>query len=145
MGVLLLGVPRDAACGGGSHGFAQEMGPLLFEQARSAQEFNGVIDLIFQEFSSTGNMATARAFAHRREETNKTHLNFVRIAAGWEVLEPPAKAEAFHILALLMINFKLESLAHLVTVADSAAEIGRVNPTLVSEARAQWAGPGVIA
>ena len=75
MGVLLLGVTRAAACGGGSNGFEQEMGPLLFEQARSAQEFNGVIDPIFQEFSSTGNMATARAFAQRREETNSTHLD----------------------------------------------------------------------
>ena len=139
MGVLLLGVTRAAACGGGSNGFEQEMGPLLFEQARSAQEFNGVIDPIFQEFSSAGNMATARAFAQRREETNRTHLNFVRIAAGWESLEPPAKAEAFHILALLMINFKLESLAHLVTVADSAAEIGQLNPILLSETSAQWA------
>lgn len=139
MGVLLLGVTRAAACGGGSNGFEQEMGPLLLEQARSAQEFDGVIDPIFQEFSSTGNMATARAFAQRREETNRTHLDFVRIAAGWEALEPPTKAEAFHILALLMINLKLESLAHLVTVADSAAEIGQLNPILPSEASAQWA------
>ena len=140
MGVLLLGVTGAVACGGDSNGFEEEMGPLLFEQARLAQEFDGVLDPLFQEFSSTGNMATAaRAFAQRREEINRTHLNFVRIAAGWEALEPPAEAEAFHILALLMINLRLESLAGLVTAADSAAEIVQLNPILLSEAGAQWA------
>ena len=146
MGVLLLGVTRAAACGGGSNGFEQEMGPLLFEQARSAQEFNGVIAPIFQEFSSTGNMATARAFAHRREETNKTHLNFVRIAAGWEVLEPPAKAESFHILALLMINFKLESLAHLVHRRRFRGGDRTTQPNFaLGDQRAMGRGPGVMA
>ena len=81
-GVILFGVSGAAACGGDSNGSEQEMGPLLFEQARLAQEFDGVLDPLFQEFSSTGNMATAaRAFAQRLEEINSTHLDFVRIAA----------------------------------------------------------------
>ena len=76
MGFLLFGATGAAACGGDSNGFEQEMGPLLFEQARLAQEFDGGLDPLFQEFSSTGNMAAAaRAFAKRREETNSTHLD----------------------------------------------------------------------
>ena len=76
MDVLVLGVTGAVACGGGSNGFEEEIGPLLFEQARLAQEFDGVLDSLFQGFSSTGNMsAAARAFAKRREETNSTHLD----------------------------------------------------------------------
>ena len=68
MGVLLLGVTGAVACGGDSNGFEEEMGPLLFEQARLAQEFDGVLDPLFQEFSSTGNMATAPGLSPNAEK-----------------------------------------------------------------------------
>ena len=92
-GVRILGVTGAVACGGNSNGFEDEMGPLLSGQARLAQKFDGVLGPLSQKSSSTGNMATAaRAFAQRREEINSTHLDFVRIAPGWEAIEPPAEA-----------------------------------------------------
>ena len=39
----------------------------------------------------------------------------------------------------MMINLRLESLAGLVIAADSAGEIGQLNPILLSEAGTQWA------
>ncbi len=67
-GVCILGVSGAVACSGNSNGFEDEMGPLLFGQARLAQKLDGVLGPLSQESSSTGNMATAARLSPNAEK-----------------------------------------------------------------------------
>ena len=113
--VLILGTGASAVCGGSSDGFQDEMGPLLFEQARLAVEFDRVLDPLFQEMSASGDpQSAARSFSEHREEFLSVHRDFVRIAEGWEALDPPSEAEAFYRRTLEMMNLRVGSLEALV-------------------------------
>lgn len=59
MTFLLFGISAFAACSADSSSFEEDMGPLLFEQARLAQEFDGLLDPLFQEMTATGDMRVA--------------------------------------------------------------------------------------
>lgn len=72
------------------------MKTLLFNQAQLALEFDVLLDPIFEEISSTGDLfAAAQSFSHRREDINKFHRDFIEIEKGWGSLEPPSNAVAF--------------------------------------------------
>jgi hypothetical protein len=140
MTALLFGITAFAACGDESSSFEDQMGSLLFEQARLAQEFDDLLDPLFQEMTATGNMLVAAgSFSQRLDEIRDTHQRFVTIAEEWEALDPPEEAQTFHLLALLMINLRAESLGGLVAAGEAAARFGQLDPVSLSEAGTQWA------
>ncbi len=140
MTFLLFGISAFAACSADSSSFKEDMGPLLFEQARLAQEFDGLLDPLFQEMTATGDMrVAAESFSQLLNEIRNSHQRFTAIAEAWEALDPPEEAVTFHILALLMISLRAESLAGLVSAGETSARFGQLYPVSLSEAGAQWA------
>ena len=118
---LIFGIAAFAACGGNSDEFQEEMGLLLFEQASLAVEFDRVLDPLFQEITATDDLrAAAQSFSERREQFLSTQKDFIRIAKGWEALEPPDEAADFYQRTLEMINLRVSSLKALVAAEVSS-------------------------
>ena len=138
--ILAFGITAFAACGGNSDRFQKDMGLLLFEQARLAVEFDRVLDPLFQEITASGDLrATAQSFSQRREQILNTQRDFIRIANGWDALEPPGEAADFYKRTLKMINLRISSLKALVAAEESASVSSRLDPFLIAEAGRNWA------
>ena len=137
--LLVLAIFALAACGGKSGGFEEEMKPLLFQQAQLALDVDALLDPVFEEISTVGDLvAAARSFSDRRQDIHKYHQDFIEIEQGWESLKPPSSAEAFHRRAMEMISLRVNSIRNLVSAVENAVSTGQLDTSLLLDAGSKW-------
>ena len=137
--LLVLAIFALAACGGKSGGFEEEMKPLLFQQAQLALDIDALLDPVFEEISTLGDLAAAaQSFSERRQDIHKYHQDFIEIKQGWESLEPPSGAEVFHRRAMEMISLRENSIRNLVSAVENAVSTGQIDTSLLLDAGSKW-------
>ncbi len=136
---VIVAVSAFASCGENSGGFEEEMKPLLFEQAQLVLEFDALLDPVFEEISTLGDLiAAAQSFSNRQEKIHEAHQDFISNLDGWKSLTPPPIAEDFYQRALEMINLRVSSLGRLAAAVDDSVITGQIDTTLLVEAGREW-------
>ena len=133
--VVIAACTRESA----DAGYEAQMRPLLFQQAQLSLDFDAVLDPIFEEISTVGDLIPATiSFADQRQIIQEYHDGFIEIESSWELLEPPAKAEAFHQRTLEMISLRVSSTRNLVSAAEGAVATGQLDTSLLLDAGRKW-------
>jgi hypothetical protein len=138
---LVLAIVAIGACGGESAdaGCEDQMRPILFQQAQLSADVDAVLDPIFEEITTVGDLLPATiSFASQRQIIQEYHDGFIEIESSWESLEPPAKAEAFHQRTLEMISLRVSSTRNLVSAAEGAVTTGQLDTSLLLDAGRKW-------